>query len=88
MNTPDFEIGDSVVFAKAKDMWGYTTESPKWKTGRVTDVAAKLIEVEYRCAFGFFRRKWIEPAGLHGRGWMIHRKDRADEMIARYQEKP
>jgi hypothetical protein len=86
MKLPDFEIGDSVVFAKPVP--GYSSDDPKWKTGRVVDVVDKLVEVEFRSLLGFYRRKWLSPTGLHSHGWMIHRKDRADEMIARYQSKP
>ena len=83
MKTPDFEIGDSVVFARPVEH--YSKSDPRWRTGKVVDVVGKLVEVEFRSMFGFYRRKWLSPTGLHQHGWMIHRKDRADEMIARYQ---
>lgn len=79
-----YEIGDRVVFANGKDMFDCSVANPRWKTAKVTDIAESLIEVEFRSLFGFYRRKWICP----GTRWLVNRKDRAEELISRYQSAP
>jgi hypothetical protein len=84
--TPDYEIGDSVVFGRVNScdngpFW--------WKDGRVIDTAGNLLKIEFRSFFGFLRQKWIPVTSLGGDNrWRIHRKERADELVARYQTKP
>lgn len=77
----DFEIGDQVVFGKKHYI--YDTVS-RWKTGRITDTAAGLVELEFRSVFGFLRRMWLQPAI----GYSIKRKERAEELLAKYTTPP
>lgn len=74
----DFEIGDSVVFGTRT----WTCDPIKnWRSGRITDIAGDVMEIEFRSLFGFFRRKWVkEDERLH-----VRRKERAEELLAKYK---
>lgn len=80
MKTNDFEIGDQVVFGTRS----YSCDDfTNFKAGRVIDMAGKLIEVEFRSFFGFYRRKWMPSRS--DTYFSIQRKERAEELLAKYK---